>query len=167
MPLPQSHLNVEPSEKVLALRHRRRSQHQKALRSARFRSLGWELTGRLTVNLTLTLVALAALVKLVPYYQTQRQVLHELDTSITTLSAHNRRLRIDFARYFDPARASQILQENGTQNSDHRIPIVWVDSGSDASIDASSDLSTVVESDLAGSASHEDPALKTTPESPH
>ncbi|MEM1311593.1 MAG: hypothetical protein AAGF98_19190 [Cyanobacteria bacterium P01_H01_bin.153] len=127
MPLPRPHLDVEPSEKVLALRRKRRSQHQKALRSARFRAVGWELTGRLTVNLMLTLVALAALIKLVPYHQTQRQVLQELEASIATLSAHNSGLRSDFARYFDPAQTSQVLQENGPQDSPQRVPIVWVD----------------------------------------
>jgi len=127
MSLPQPSFDVEPSEKVLSLRRKRHKQHQRALRTARFRALGWELTGRLTVNLTLTLVALAALVKLVPYYQTQRQVLHELDASVETLQAHNQRLRSDFTRYFDPAQTSQVLQENGARESAKHVPIVWVD----------------------------------------
>jgi hypothetical protein len=127
MSLPQPTLDVEPSEKVLSLRQKRQQQHQRSLRSARFRALGWELTGRLTVNLVLTLVALAALVKLVPYHQTQRQVLCELEDSVATLQVHNRRLRKDFTRYFDPAQTSQILQENGARESAQHIPIVWVE----------------------------------------
>ncbi len=127
MSLPQPTLDVEPSEKVLSLRRQRQQQYQRSLRSARFRATGWELTGRLTVNLMLTLVALAALAKLIPYYQTQRQVLQELEASIGTLQVHNQRLRSDFIRYFDPAQTSQVLQENGARESAQHIPIVWVD----------------------------------------
>ncbi len=127
MPLPQPSIDVEPSEKVLSLRRKRQQQYQRSLRSARFRALGWELTGRLTVNLVLTLVALAALAKLVPYHQTQRQVLHELEDSVATLQDHNRRLRKDFTRYFDPAQTSQVLQENGARESAQHVPIVWVE----------------------------------------
>ncbi|NEQ46286.1 MAG: hypothetical protein F6K00_23185 [Leptolyngbya sp. SIOISBB] len=127
MSLPQPALDVEPSEKVLSLRRQRQQQHQRSLRSARFRATGWELTGRLTVNLMLTLVALAALAKLIPYYQTQRQVLQELEASIGTLQIHNQRLRSDFIRYFDPAQTSQVLQENGARESAQHVPIVWVD----------------------------------------
>ncbi|MEM9116839.1 MAG: hypothetical protein AAF827_18345 [Cyanobacteria bacterium P01_D01_bin.6] len=127
MSLPQSAFDVEPSEKVLSLRRQRQQQYQRSLRSARFRATGWELTGRLTVNVMLTLVALAALAKLIPYAQTQRQVLQELEASIGTLQIHNHRLRSDFIRYFDPAQASQVLQENEARESTQHIPIVWVD----------------------------------------
>lgn len=127
MALPQPSLDVEPSEKVRSLRRKRQQQHQRALQTARLRAFGWELTGRLTVNLTITLVSLAALVKLVPYHHTQRQVLHELEASVETLQAHNQRLRSDFSRYFDPAQTSQVLQENGARESAQHVPIVWVD----------------------------------------
>ena len=127
MSLPQPTLDVEPSEKVRSLRRKRQQQHQRALQTVRLRAFGWELTGRLTINLTITLVSLAALVKLVPYHQTQRQVLHELEASVATLQAHNQRLRNDFTRYFDPAQTSQVLQENGARESAQHVPIVWVD----------------------------------------
>jgi hypothetical protein len=127
MSRPQQSLNVEPSERVRSLRRKRVAQRRRAAYTARFRALGWELTGRLTVNLTLTLVGLAALVKLIPYSQTQRQVLAEVKTSIETLEVQNARLRADFTRYFDPAQTSQLLQENGSRDSERHIPVVWVD----------------------------------------
>lgn len=127
MSLPQPRLDVAPSERVRSLRRKRVAQRRRAAYTARFRALGWEMTGRLAVNLTLTLVGLAALVKLIPYYQTQRQVLAEVNTSIETLKTQNERLRTDFTRYFDPAQTSQLLQENGSRDSDRHIPVVWVD----------------------------------------
>lgn len=127
MPTPQPTLNVEPSERVRSLRHQRQQRHLRSARSARWRALGWEMTGRLTVNLALTLVAISALVRLVPYYQTQRQVLQEMESSLTTSQTQHKRLMADFSRYFDPAQTSQVLQENGARESKEHIPVVWVD----------------------------------------
>jgi hypothetical protein len=127
MSLPQPIFDIEPSERLRSLRQQRFEQRKRAVRTARFQALGWEITGRLTVNLVLTLVALSALVKLIPYYQTQRQVLREVETSVKAAEAQNQRLRADFTRYFDPAQTSQVLQENGARESDRHVPIVWVD----------------------------------------
>lgn len=128
MSIPQPIFDVEPSERLRSLRQKRYEHRKRAARSARFQALGWEMTGRLAVNLALTLVALSALVRLLPYYQTQRQVLREVETSVTAAQAQNRRLLTDFVRYFDPAQTSQLLQENGARESDRHVPVVWVDS---------------------------------------
>jgi len=127
MSLPQPIFDVEPSKRLRSLRQKRYEHRKRALRTARFRALGWEMTGRLAVNLTLSLVALSALVRLIPYYQTQRQVLREVEDSVAAAKTQNQRLRADFSRYFDPAQTSQVLQENGARESKRHIPIVWVD----------------------------------------
>ena len=85
------------------------------------------MTGRLTVNVAMSLVALATLVRLIPYYQTQRQVLHDMETSVETATRETKRLRADFSRYFDPTQTSQIIQESGARQSEQHIPIVLVD----------------------------------------
>lgn len=131
MSLPEPFVDVEPSEKLRSLRQKRYEHRKQAARTARYRAHGWELTGRLTVNLALTLVALSALVRLIPYYQTQRQVLREVEKSVETAQTQNQRLQADFSRYFDPAQTSQVLQENGARESDRHIPVVWVDSASE------------------------------------
>ena len=127
MPLPQPSFNVEPSERVRSLRKKRDQRQRRSIRSARFRAVGWEMTGRLAVNLGLSLVALSALVRLVPYHHTQLQVLHEVETSVESMRSQNQRLLEDFSRSFDPAQTSQVLQENGARESEQHIPIVWVD----------------------------------------
>ena len=127
MSLPQPTLDVEPSERVRSLRQKRNQRHRRSLRAARFRAVGWEMTGRLAVNLGLSLVALSALVRLVPYHQTQLQVLNEVETSVESMRSQNQRLFEDFSRSFDPAQTSQVLQENGARESERHIPIIWVD----------------------------------------
>ncbi|NJN22118.1 MAG: hypothetical protein HC812_14205 [Leptolyngbya sp. RL_3_1] len=49
------------------------------------RALGWEMTVRLGINLGLSLVALAALVRLLPHYQDQRQALVEIESAVRSL----------------------------------------------------------------------------------
>jgi hypothetical protein len=127
MSVPDPGFEVEPSERLLSLRQKRHEQRMRLTRSARFRALGWEMTSRLTVNLGLTLLALSTLVRLIPYYQTQRQVLREVEQSVETAQTQNQRLRSEFSRYFDPAQTSQVLQENGARESARHVPVVWVD----------------------------------------
>jgi hypothetical protein len=126
MSLPQPIIEASPSEHPQPLGQQRRQQRKRLPRNAGLKATGWEMTGRLAVNLGLTLVALSALVRLVLYHQTQLQVLSDVEASVETATAHNQRLRADFTRYFDPTQASQLIQENGARDSEEHIPIVWV-----------------------------------------
>jgi hypothetical protein len=85
------------------------------------------MTTRLTVNLGISLVALAALARLIPYHQTQRQALQELDTAVAEAALTTQQLQADFSRYFDPAQASRMLQAETTRPDGDSIPIVLVD----------------------------------------
>ncbi len=85
------------------------------------------MTGRLAVNLALSVVALSTLARLVPYYQSQRQALQEVDTAIATTTNHTQQLQAEFSRYFDPAQASHMVNASGIRESKYHIPIVWVD----------------------------------------
>ncbi|MDB9526734.1 hypothetical protein PN498_12100 [Oscillatoria sp. CS-180] len=127
MSAPQPIFDVEPSERLKALRQKRQKQRHPKARSARYRALGWEMTGRLTVNLVIALMGLSALVRLIPYYQTQRQFLQQTESSLEQVQSQNSRLRADFTRYFDPAQTSQAMQESSDRKSEGHIPVVLVD----------------------------------------
>ncbi|MGF1524386.1 MAG: hypothetical protein ACFBSF_18860 [Leptolyngbyaceae cyanobacterium] len=127
MSLPQPAANPERPRRLRSPR-RRKVKRQRALsREAQLRLLGWEMTGRLAVNLLISLIALSTLVRLIPYYQTQRQVLREVEGSVVIAKQQTERLRADFSRYFDPIQTHQITQETGVPESDQHIPIVLVD----------------------------------------
>ncbi|MEM0981530.1 MAG: hypothetical protein AAGH78_14800 [Cyanobacteria bacterium P01_H01_bin.58] len=113
---------------------RQRSPHQ-----AQLRGLGYEMLGRLGVNLILSLVALSALARLLPYHWSQRQALHEAETLVTAAESHTQQLQAEFSRYFDPAQANRMMRENGVRESADHIPIVWVDPTVTQSADASSE----------------------------
>ncbi len=91
------------------------------------RALAWEMTIRLTVNLGISLVALATLVRLVPYHQVQRQTLQKVQAAVAESEVTMAQLQAEFDRYFDPAQASRMMQAQDGQRLGRSIPIVLVD----------------------------------------
>jgi hypothetical protein len=85
------------------------------------------LTGRLAVNLTLTLISLSTLVRLIPYYQTQLEVLDQLETSLAIAQTHHQALMTEFTHYFDPTQMSHMIQDIGARQSEEFIPLILVD----------------------------------------
>ncbi len=127
MSVPQSLLEVEPSERLRSLRKARHQRLHRSLQMAKFRSLGWEMTGRLTVNLVFSLISLSTLSRLIPYYQTQRQVLASMESSIVTAEEQTAQLRAEFSHYFDPSQMGRMVQELGGREPDLYIPVILVD----------------------------------------
>lgn len=127
MSLPQPRPEMPPAR--LPQRQRRFRQLRSPQRQAqrRHRALAWELTLRLSVNLGISLVALTALARLIPYHQAQRHALQAVAVAATEAEATTAQLQADFSRYFDPAQASRILQAEGSKLSGQSIPIVLVD----------------------------------------
>lgn len=111
--------------------HRRRQvtrprQSPKQLVAKAYRALGWEMTLRLGINLGLSLVALTALVRLIPHYQAQRQALTEIESAIATNATKVDNLQVEFGRYFDPVEASRLLQLQAGTQSGESISVVLV-----------------------------------------
>ena len=79
------------------------------------------------VNSVVSLVALMTFARLLPYYQSQHQALHEVETSLDVAEEQTKRLRADFSRSFDPTQTSQVMQENAAYHSEQLVPIVLVD----------------------------------------
>lgn len=126
MSLPQPLPEISPARLP---QRQRRSRQQSPQRQAQrqHRALAWEMTLRLSVNLGISLVALTALARLIPYHQAQRQTLQQVAVAVTEAETTTAQLQADFSRYFDPAQASRILQAEGSQLSGQSIPIVLVD----------------------------------------
>ncbi len=101
-------------------------QTPKQLATKVHRALGWEMTLRLGINLSLSLVALAALVRLVPHYQAQRQALTEIESAVAIAAIKTDDLQADFGQYFDPVEASRLLQIQAGTQSGNSISVVLV-----------------------------------------
>ncbi|MEO1209040.1 MAG: hypothetical protein AAFX78_05805 [Cyanobacteria bacterium J06638_20] len=145
MPASQPLSKVATAKRSRPARRQSPKSRQRSPHQAQLRGLGYEMLGRLAVNVTLTLVALSALARLLPYYWSQRQALHEAETSVTTAESHTQQLQAEFSRYFDPAQANRMMSENGVRESADHIPIVWVDPAVTQSADTPADEASEVD----------------------
>lgn len=107
---------------------RRRSQQQTSSwrRLARHTTL-LELSARLGVNTFLVLAAAASLTRLVPHLQGQVQELETVQQELDQAQTTNTRLRSDFDRYFDPAQAGRVIQEQTGYRARSERQVVWTD----------------------------------------
>ena len=86
-----------------------------------------ELGARLGANGFLVLVAVASLARLVPHLQSQVQQLDTTRQALAQAQVTHTRLRSDFDRYFDPAQASRVIQEQTGYRSRTERQVVWTD----------------------------------------
>jgi hypothetical protein len=86
-----------------------------------------ELSARLGVNGFLALVAAASLTRLVPQLQSQVQQLEVVRQELAQAQVTNTRLRSDFDRYFDPAQAGRVIQEQTGYRARSERQVVWTD----------------------------------------
>ncbi|WP_155523702.1 hypothetical protein [Nodosilinea nodulosa] len=107
---------------------RRRRQHPPdRLRQLARHTRAFELGARLGVNVFLILVAAVSLGRLVPYLQAQVQQLEAARAELAQAEATNTRLRSDFDRYFDPAQAGRVIEEQTGYRTHSERQVVWTD----------------------------------------
>ena len=107
-PLPPRALSLRPQV--------RRSLH---------RSLAIEATIKLTVNLVLSTVSIAALAQLIPYRSTQETKLQEIQAAVQSAKARTQQNQANFSHYFDPAQAKSLMQQHSNRIDPNQRPIVW------------------------------------------
>ena len=77
----------------------------------RHRASTVEVATKLTANLILSVAFASALVKLLPYNQTQQQKLHEIRAEVQTVGKRVQNLQHDFDINFDPRLALQNIED--------------------------------------------------------
>jgi len=85
-----------------------------------------ELTATLTINGLLMAVAVVTLIRLVPHYQAQRQQVQQVNVALQATEADMAALQAEFSRHFDPAQATQIMQEQSGWTTPSERPVVWI-----------------------------------------
>ncbi|MEO0536194.1 MAG: hypothetical protein AAF215_20260 [Cyanobacteria bacterium P01_A01_bin.123] len=91
------------------------------------RVVAFETAAKLTFNLLLAAAAVSALVRLLPYRQAQAIKLQKIQGAVAVAEAEATELRQDFNRYFDPAQANHIMQEQSGRESPTQKTVVWVE----------------------------------------
>lgn len=117
---------IQPSRPPLQPVEPRRVVPQRKSRNRRhpYRSMAVQTTVKLTVNVLLSAAAVSALVKLLPYYQSQQEKLQEIQTEVKLTEGRVNRLRTDFNRYFDPQQTKNIMQEQSNRVNPGQRPVI-------------------------------------------
>ena len=87
---------------------------------------GIEVTIKIIINGLLTYVAFSALVKLIPYHQSQQEKLAEIREEVVETEVRVNKLREKFSRNFDPTQAQKVMQANTHKVDPHQRPIFFL-----------------------------------------
>jgi len=82
---------------------------------------------KLTVNVTVSLGAIAALSQLVPSYTRSQDQLEQLHEDLDTTRSQVQGLQGQFSRYFDPTQVRTLIEEETQRLDPQRRPIVWTE----------------------------------------
>ena len=104
---------------------RRVSKRIRRQKSAPHRAIATEVTTKLGVNLLLSLIAVTALAKLLPYNLSQQNSFKELQAKVAETEGRVDRLQTDFNHHFDPRQARSVMQEESTRIEPGQRQIVW------------------------------------------
>lgn len=119
----------QPSRPPLQPEETRRvaSRPRRYRRRRPYRVMALETTAKLTANVVLSAVAIAGLVKLLPYQLSQQEKLQEINSEVQQTEARVKRLRTDFNRYFDPQQATTIMREQSNRVAPGQRPVILHD----------------------------------------
>lgn len=106
-----------------------RKSHPSGLKRSRRsnRAIALEAGFKLIGTSVVAAAAIAALVRLVPHRQTQLTQLAELNTAVAAAEVEAQQLRQSFNRYFDPAQANQIRQEQSGRDAPNQKNVVLIE----------------------------------------
>ncbi len=99
-------------------RHRRRYPYQVMV---------LETTAKLAVKIVLSVAAVSALVKILPYQLSQQQKLGEIQTEVKLREGRVNHLQTDFSRYFDPQQEKSVMQEESNRFYPEQRQVVLLD----------------------------------------
>lgn len=86
-----------------------------------------EISVKLVVNILLSITAIAALTKLLPYQHLQLAKLHSIGVEREEVEKRVENLREDFSRNFDPNQTRKIMQEQSPRVDPSQRRIFWLE----------------------------------------
>lgn len=89
-----------------------------------------EVTARLGVNLLLSSMAVAALIKLLPYNLDQQSRLQEIRSDVAELDAQVDQLQAEFDRNFDPNQTMEVMREQSARVTPNQRQVIWMNPAS-------------------------------------
>lgn len=109
-------------------RPRRRREPQPRRRGNRGSWMSVVETGlKLTLDVTVSLGAIAALSQLVPSYTRSQDQIEQLREDVETTRSQVQELQGQFSRHFDPTQVRTLIEEETQPLDPQRRPIVWTE----------------------------------------
>ncbi|EHC11099.1 hypothetical protein [Fischerella thermalis] len=96
------------------------------LRQRSYQVMALETTAKIGVNIVISVAAVTALVRLLPYHWSQQAKLQEINTELRQVEARVNALNVEFSRNFDPRQAKSIMQEQGYRFDPNQRPIMLI-----------------------------------------
>lgn len=96
------------------------------LRQRSYQVMALETTAKIGVNIVISVAAVTALVRLLPYHWSQQAKLQEVNTELRQVEARVNALNVEFSRNFDPRQAKSIMQEQGYRFDPNQRPIMLI-----------------------------------------
>jgi hypothetical protein len=118
---------LQPTETPVSSRRATRQRRPKSRSSRRAsgnKGVAVEVTMKLIANSVISVVAIAALFKLLPYQKVQQTKIEEIRLEVETTQTRVDSLRQNFNRYFDPAQAQKVMQEENPRLAPNQRRIV-------------------------------------------
>jgi cell division protein FtsB len=106
-------------------RRRQLSSVRRKPRHTANRAIAFETTAKFTVNLAISMVAISALLQLLPSDKAQQQKLQEISQEVQRTEERVKRLRSEFTRNFDPQETQKIMQEQTELQDPQQLQIIW------------------------------------------
>ena len=104
--MPRSYTSKRSMSKLTPIRSRRRQRQPDS-----YRTVAVESTVKLLINGVLSAAAIAALLKLIPYLQSQQTELQEIQAEVERTRVRVGLLRDNFNRNFDPLQTRTAMKE--------------------------------------------------------
>ncbi|HEY9836855.1 MAG TPA: hypothetical protein V6D27_08150 [Vampirovibrionales bacterium] len=105
-------------------RPKRRGLSQQNQRRHLYRAIAAETTVKLVVNAVLSVVAVSAVITLLPYQQSRQQDLQDIRAEVSHVETRVNRLQAELQRLMAPEQATSIMEEHSYRVDPNKVQIV-------------------------------------------
>jgi uncharacterized protein YlxW (UPF0749 family) len=105
-------------------RPKRRKVPQQHQRRHLYQAIAAETTVKLVVNAVLSVVAVSAVITLLPYQQSRQQDLQDIRAEVNHVEARVNRLQAELQRLMAPEQATRMMEEHSYRVDPNKVQIV-------------------------------------------
>ncbi len=113
-------------ENTRVIERRRQAERLKKQRRSHNLELALEISTKIIINSSFSLIAVVALNKLLPFHASQQEKLSVIKQEVKTTEARVEKLRENFAGNFDPRQTKRVMQKNSHRVDPSQRPVFLI-----------------------------------------